>query len=110
MEDLPPGVVEENGKFYRMVPKVSAGGEPWESRRPVSLTIKEARERRFDYYHPQLGWILEGYKLERDRTPEDRMADTSQSIPAEPPEPDAMRTAAPPAVPGGEVAITLNNE
>ncbi|KKN06494.1 hypothetical protein LCGC14_1076670, partial [marine sediment metagenome] len=46
MENLPPGVIERNGQLYRMVPKVSASGEPWESRRPVALTLKEARERR----------------------------------------------------------------
>ncbi len=108
MENLPPGVIESNGQLCRMVPKVSASGEPWESRRPVALTIKEARERRYDYFHPELGWILEGYKLERDRKPEDIMADTSQSIPADPPEPNAMRIGSVPSVPPGEeVSVTL---
>ena len=109
MENLPPGVIERNGQLYRMVPKVSASGEPWESRRPVALTIKEARERRHDYWHPKYGWVLEGYKWEKDRPPEDIMADTSQSIPSEPPEPDAMRAgAAPPMPPGEEVSVTLS--
>ena len=86
MEDLPPGVVEENGRLFRYVEKVSATGEPWESRRPVALTAEDARKQRFDYFHPRYGWLLEGYKWEKDRTPEDIMADTSTSIPAEPPE------------------------
>ena len=108
MEDLPPGVIEENGRLYRTVPKVSASGEPWESKRPVALTIKEARERRHDYYHPKYGWVLEGYKWEKDRSPEDRMADTSVSIPAEPPEPDAMKTGAVPPMPPGEgISVTV---
>ncbi|KKM82279.1 hypothetical protein LCGC14_1321280, partial [marine sediment metagenome] len=39
---------------------------------------------------------------------EDIMADTSQSIPAEPPEPDAMRAgAAPPMPPGEGVSVTV---
>ncbi len=99
MEGLPPGVVEENGQLVRYVEKVSASGEPWQSRRPVALTIEEARRRRWDWYHPKYGWALEGFKWQKDRTPEDRMADTSMSIPADPPEPEAMRTAAPPPDP-----------
>ena len=99
MEGLPPGVVEENGQLVRYVEKVSASGEPWQSRRPVALDIKEARKQRFDYFHSELGWILEGYKLEKDRTIEDKMADTSSPVPAEPPEPEAMRSAAPPPDP-----------
>lgn len=98
MENLPPGVVEENGRLFRYVEKVSADGKPWKSRRPVALTIVDARRYRFDYYHPTRGWILEGYKWEKDRTPEDIMADGSTSVPQEPPEPDAMRTASPPEV------------
>ena len=107
MEDLPPGVIEENGRLFRYVEKVSASGEPWKSRRPVALTIEDARKQRFDWYHPTHGWVLEGYKWEKDRSPEDRMADVSQSVPADPPEPDAMRTAAPPEMPRDEVAVTI---
>ncbi|KKM91621.1 hypothetical protein LCGC14_1226690 [marine sediment metagenome] len=110
MDNLPQGVIEENGRLVRLVPKVAASGETWNSRRPVALTIEEARLRRYDYYHPELGWILEGYKLEKDRTPESRMADVSQSVLAEPPEPEAMRTAAPPEIPRDEVAVDLGSE
>lgn len=110
MENLPPGVTEENGQLVRYVEKISASGDPWKSRRPVALTIKEARANRWDWYHPQRGWVLEGYKWEKDRTPEDIMADVSTSIPAEPPEPNAMKTAAPPEVPKDEVSVTLGSE
>lgn len=78
--DLPPGVVEESGELFRYVPKTAADGTEWQSRRPVALTVEEARRRRFDYYDEVLGWILEGYKLARDRQPADIVADSSMSM------------------------------
>ena len=80
---LPPGVVElESGKLVRRVERLASDGSTWMQERPVALDLEEARAGRMDYYHPELGWILEGYKLEKDRTVESRLADTSTSIPA----------------------------
>lgn len=88
--ELPPGVTEENGSLFRTVKRTAADGAEWEQRRPVALTLAEAKERRFDYYHPQYGWILEGYKLARDRTPESIIGDESMGgapLPSEPERP-----------------------
>lgn len=82
MSELPPGVTEENGQLVRYVTRASADGTEWQQRRRVSLNIEEARAIRSDFYHPDLGWVLEGYKLESDRKPDDIMADSSQSTPA----------------------------
>jgi len=81
MENLPPGVVEEDGELYRYVPKTSADGKEWHQRRLVTLNFKEARAKRADFYHQGLQtWILEGYKQEKDRAPADIMADASTSV------------------------------
>ena len=82
--NLPPGVTRQpDGSLIRMVP-VRAGDEMREKVRPVALTLSKAKEMRWDYYHPELGWILEGYKLERDRDVQSIMADSSQSVPKRP--------------------------
>ncbi|KKL72517.1 hypothetical protein LCGC14_2084120 [marine sediment metagenome] len=84
MADLPPDVYEKNGQLFRDVPRVSPDGEEWTKHRPVALTLREAKMRHWDYYHPQFGWVLEGYKLERDRPAEDILADGSQTVVATP--------------------------
>ena len=82
MAELPPGVTEENGQLIRYVTRTSGDGELWQQRRVVATTIEEARLHRHDFYHPELGWILEGFKLEKDRPADDIMADGTQSVPA----------------------------
>lgn len=94
MAELPPGVYEENGRYFRDVKRESPVGEPskdgeqefetWTKKRPVALTLVEAKMRHWDWYHPTHGWILEGYKLEKDRDAEDILADGSQTVIATP--------------------------
>ena len=80
-EDLPPGTFRKGSGLARKVPRGSADGTTWEEERPVAETLAEAKEKRFDYYHPELVWIREGYKLERDRSTESILADDSQAVP-----------------------------
>ena len=88
---LPPGCIEtEDGRLIRRIPQVSADGTEWLQERRVALTLDEAKAKRWDWYHPQLGWVHEGYKLEVDRTPQSIMADNSVSIMAEPPEDETL--------------------
>ncbi len=84
MADLPPGVYEENGQLFRDVVRASAEGEDWTQRRPVALTLAEAKAKHWDWYHPTFGWILDGYKLEKDRDLESILADGSEVIVATP--------------------------
>lgn len=76
-ETLPPGVVRKGSRLVRTIPRTAADGSEWTEERPVALTLGEAKEKRFDYLHPELGWIRQGYKLERDRSAEAIMADIS---------------------------------
>ena len=78
-ETLPPGVERRDGRLVRVLIRTAADGTTHERIRQVADTLEEARARRHDYYHPTLGWMLEGHKLERDRPEEDIMADTSVS-------------------------------
>ena len=84
MADLPPGVYEENGQLFRDVVRTSAEGEEWTQHRPVALTLAEAKVKHWDWFHPKFGWILEGYKLGKDRDLEDIMADGSEVVIATP--------------------------
>ncbi|KKN16984.1 hypothetical protein LCGC14_0970380 [marine sediment metagenome] len=84
MAELPPDVYEKNGQLYRDVEQTSAEGEPWIKHRPVALTLHEAKMKHWDWYHPQFGWVNEGYKLAKDRDGEDIMADGSQTVVATP--------------------------
>lgn len=81
VEGFPEGVVERGGRLFREVTIVAADGSERVQVRPVARTLEEAKARRWDYYHPEGGWILEGYKWAKDRTPESIMADTSQGSP-----------------------------
>lgn len=77
-EDLPPGVENHPAKgLIHRIPRVAEDGSVYDQLRPVALTIEEAKERKVDYYHPRFGWLLNGYKLATDRTPQARMADGS---------------------------------
>lgn len=80
-ESLPPGVERlPDGKLIRRKRYEASDGSEREQIRSVSLSLEEAREHRLDYYHPELGWILEGYKLEKDRSVESIMADGSTGV------------------------------
>ena len=81
-EGLPPGVERTpTGQLIRRVMVSSMDGSEREQVRPVVLTLAEAKATRKDYYHPTLGWMRYGYKFERDRPPEDLMADGSIASP-----------------------------
>ena len=84
MAELPPEVYEENGLFYRNVERHSPDGSTRTKRRPVALTQAESKLRHWDWYHPIHGWILEGYKLEKDREGSDILADGSEVVIATP--------------------------
>ncbi|KKL60670.1 hypothetical protein LCGC14_2203010 [marine sediment metagenome] len=84
MADLPPDVYERDGQLFRDVPQVSPDGSDWVKHRRVALTLQEAKMRHWDWYHPTHGWILEGYKLEKDRDAADILADGSQTVVATP--------------------------
>jgi len=78
---LPPGVKQDSQGYYREKEILSSDGGTRIKRRPVALTWEEAKARHMDYYNPQHGWILEGYKRESDRTPQEIMADSSIASP-----------------------------
>ncbi len=90
MAELPEGVYEENGRFYRDVPRTSQDGSERTQKRPVALTQAESKARHWDWYHPQFGWVLEGYKLARDRSVNDILADTSEVVVATPERQEAL--------------------
>ena len=62
---LPPGVTFRNGGLYRTI-TVESDGQPRKVRRPVALSLEEARKQQADYYHPQYGWIRGGRKMEKE--------------------------------------------
>lgn len=62
---LPPGCRVIDGIVYRRVTKTEDGQERF-VRRPVALSLDEARKTNADYYHPKLGWIRGGKKMERE--------------------------------------------
>jgi hypothetical protein len=93
--ELPDGVYEEGGRYYRDVERRSLTGEQdedgnplfniWMKKRPVALTFAEAKLRHWDFYNSELRvWILEGYKREKDWNPADLMADASTTVVATP--------------------------
>ncbi len=84
MAELPPGVYEEKGQLFRDVEQVSGEGKVWTKHRPVALTLGEAKAKHWDWYHPQFGWYLEGYKLAKDRDAADILADGSEVVIATP--------------------------
>jgi hypothetical protein len=82
--NLPPGVERlPDGQLIRRI-QVHIPGTDDDTReqiRPVAATLEEAKAKRMDWYHPELGWVLEGYKLQKDREPQDIMADHSEAMP-----------------------------
>lgn len=79
-ESLPPGVYREDGKLFRDKVRESADGEEWVQKRRVALTLEEARANRWDFYHPSYGWIIQGYKRERDADPQEILQDNSSTV------------------------------
>lgn len=73
----PEETYEVNGQLYRDVVLTAGDGSEHTQRRPVADSLEEAKRLRWDYYHPQYGWIIEGYKLAKDRDVADVMADAS---------------------------------
>ncbi|KKL75583.1 hypothetical protein LCGC14_2053410 [marine sediment metagenome] len=84
MAELPEGVYEKGGQLYRDVARTSPDGEECVQHRLVALTFGEAKLKHFDYFHPKFGWILEGYKLAKDRDVDDILADASEVVIATP--------------------------
>jgi hypothetical protein len=76
---LPPSCVYKDGQLVRPVKRQSVDGAEWTQYRPVALDPIQARAEVKDYYHPQFGWIKEGYKLIKDRSVDSIMADDSTS-------------------------------
>lgn len=67
-----------DGMLMHRVKRMTEGGSYTEEVRPLAMTLEEARDKRWDFYHPTLGLIWDGYKLARDRTPQSIMSDGSQ--------------------------------
>ena len=59
---LPPDCVYENGEIVRLNRMQTASGVRIQ-RRPVAMSLQEARERAADFYDPRRGWIVGGRKL-----------------------------------------------
>ena len=79
---LPPGVERlPDGQLIRRLEKPVTGGTSREQIRYVASSLEEARKKHWDFYHPVVGWIREGYKLEKDRPPQDIMNDGSLASP-----------------------------
>ena len=79
---VPKGTRIQTGPDGLLYPLVSRTGEalgmaPELKWRRLALSLDEARVNRIDFYHPTLGLIWNGFKLARDRTPDDIMRDTS---------------------------------
>ena len=79
-----PEVYEEHGQLFRNVQRTAADGETWTQKRPVARTLDDAKRYRQDWFHPEIGWILEGYKLEKDRDAADIFADGSAPATGQP--------------------------
>jgi len=78
LAEYPPEAVKNGmGKLFRPVPRESAAGDMRVEYRPIIFTGRSeealeadkavAREKRLDIYDPEYGWIVEGYKLAKDR-------------------------------------------
>ena len=64
---LPPGTKRAvDGRVFREVMQTREDGSKFKQLRQVASTLEEAKMYYRDFYHPTLGWILDGYKLARD--------------------------------------------
>lgn len=82
---IPPGAERIPGRgLVRKIVKTINEGTPDErkvtSYKPVSLDQDEARKKRMDFYHPDFGWLIDGFKHTVDRTPQDIMSDSSMAV------------------------------
>lgn len=64
--NLPPDCEVRGGKVVRLYNRMTMGGSYQLDIRPVAMTIDESREKRMDYYDPERGWLLEGWKWQSD--------------------------------------------
>lgn len=82
-QTLPPGVERSpTGQLYRRKMVDVGDGTQRETLRPVTLDLKEAREKRLDFWHEERQtWIVEGYCWELDPSVAQIMADNSTSAP-----------------------------
>lgn len=74
---LPPNAIMHNGQMFHSWDDVDADGNVHHHEKLAATNQQEAREKRMDWYHPQFGWVKDGYKLYRDRTAQDIMSDGS---------------------------------
>ena len=67
-----------DGSIWRVIKFDGPDGSPRKRERPVCLTdLETARQKRQDFYHPVLGWIVEGVMLEKEYDTEAVLADGS---------------------------------
>lgn len=96
LSTLPEGAFYgDDGKLYHEMNKVTEGGTVIVVRRPLAQSLEEARDKRWDFYHPTLGWIWEGYKLARDRGVQSIIRDNTLGGMTPPGERPLVATAAP---------------
>lgn len=67
-------------KVSRIPERDGGGASPITSWRPLAVNQEESRQFRRDFYHPTLGMIWEGYKLAKDRSMDDIIRDTTQTV------------------------------
>lgn len=66
-ESLPPGVVRlRSGGYGRVVTMSLDSGGTIQKLKNVALTKDEALAKRWDYYDPTNGWLLDGHKWAKD--------------------------------------------
>jgi hypothetical protein len=64
-QTLPPGTHIRNGQLVRRL-EVEEDGKVRVVRRPVALSLEDAKKSGADYYDYTLGWIRGGVKMERE--------------------------------------------
>lgn len=78
---LPPTVERLGRRLVRRIEtKNDTTGLKETKFRDVSLDWAEAKLKRLDYYHPEFGWLVDGFKRVTDATLEQILADSSSSI------------------------------
>lgn len=64
---LPPECqLTSTGEIVRVVTITRGNGDTYKQIRPVARTLREAIDHHMDFYHPENGWILSGYKWAKD--------------------------------------------
>ena len=75
-----PGVAQRGNSLYRSIEIEADDGTVRTQERKVARTLDQAKALRIDYYQTGRGWLRDGYKWEKDQTPEEIMADGSSSL------------------------------